>query len=96
MIGGSDDPTWDRAAAETLPNAEVIELPGADHSLEVPADIQASLANLRLVTDAARGFAARLRAPTILARRTPPTDELRDASGSYSRRRAGATQKETT
>lgn len=61
LVGGSDDPTWSARVASTLSNAEVLELPGADHSLEVPEDVAASLANLRTVTEAVGRFLAELR-----------------------------------
>jgi hypothetical protein len=61
LIGGSDDPSWDGRVAATLPNAEVLELPGADHSLEAPEDVARSLDNLKRVTDAVSRFAASLK-----------------------------------
>ena len=61
LIGGSDDPSWDGRVASTLSNAEVLELPGADHSLEVPEDVARSLDNLKRVTDAVSRFAASLK-----------------------------------
>ena len=60
LIGGSDDPSWDGRVAVTLSNAEILELPGADHSLEAPGDIAVSLGNLKRVTDAVSRFAATL------------------------------------
>src|SRR3990170_7500534 len=39
LIGGSDDPSWDGRVASTLSNAEILELPGADHLLEAPEDL---------------------------------------------------------
>ena len=56
MIGGSADSTWDRQLAASLPNAEILELPEADHSLEMPWDVTRSLANLIRVTDAVGRF----------------------------------------
>jgi hypothetical protein len=57
LIGGSHDPNWDGAVASTLPNAEALELPGADHALEVP-DVAKSLDHLRRVWEAMTRFAA--------------------------------------
>jgi len=62
LIGGSEDPSWDATAAETLPNADVLELAGADHSLEAPNDVAESLENLRRATEAVRAFVARISA----------------------------------
>lgn len=45
LIGGSDDPSWDATAAGTVPNADILELAGANHSLEAPNDLSESLAN---------------------------------------------------
>ena len=61
LIGGSEDPTWDGRVALTLANAEVVELAGADHSLEVAADVSRSLEHLKAATDATRRFVADLR-----------------------------------
>ncbi len=61
LIGGSDDPSWDGQVASTLSNAEILELPGADHSLEAPEDVARSLDHLKRVTDAISRFAARLK-----------------------------------
>jgi hypothetical protein len=62
LIGGSDDPSWDANAANTLPNADVLELAGADHSLEAPNDVAESLENLKRATDAVHKFVARVSA----------------------------------
>lgn len=61
VIGGSDDPTWDPEVAISLTDATVLEVPDADHSLEVAGDAASSLDNLRLVTEAIGGFVADLR-----------------------------------
>ena len=58
VIGGTADHFW---RAETIPEnpaLEVIELPGLDHSLQVPGDPAASLEPLRQVIDAVRRMAA--------------------------------------
>lgn len=57
LIGGSDDPNWDGAVASTLPNAEILELPGADHALEVRDNLAKSLHYLGRVTEAVKRFA---------------------------------------
>jgi hypothetical protein len=45
LIGGTSDPYWDGAAAAAT-GAAVLEVPGADHSLERPGDLDATLAIL--------------------------------------------------
>jgi hypothetical protein len=40
LIGGSNDPTWDRTLARELSD-DVVELPGADHGLARATDAQA-------------------------------------------------------
>ena len=61
LIGGTADPYWDGAAAAAT-GAMVFEVPGGDHSLERPGDLDATLAALAAVLarvtehlDAARG-----------------------------------------
>lgn len=61
VIGGSDDPTWDGDIASALSHAEILELPQADHALEVPGDAARSLDYLRTVTEAIGSFVAGLR-----------------------------------
>lgn len=65
VVGGTADPFWDHGfatelAASSWSSAEegrqVVELPGVDHSLEVPGDPQASVAVLGTLTDAITGF----------------------------------------
>jgi pimeloyl-ACP methyl ester carboxylesterase len=58
LVGGTGDEAWDTDLAATLP-AERLELPGADHGLEV-ADPFASLDLLRWVTERIDAFAAGL------------------------------------
>ena len=43
LIGGTADPYWDAGAAAAT-GAEVFEVPGADHSLERPGDLDTTLA----------------------------------------------------
>jgi len=54
LIGGTDDPAWDRVLAEQLAD-EVVELDGADHGL-------ARLSDLAAVERAVSAFSGRLRA----------------------------------
>lgn len=58
LIGGTADPSWDGAVARSLPGAEVLEIVDADHSLQVPGDMDRSLETLRRVASAVRRFAA--------------------------------------
>ena len=60
LIGGSADPTWDGFVARSVSDADVIELPEADHSLQVSGEPDRSLANLIAVTGAIRFFVERL------------------------------------
>jgi hypothetical protein len=60
LIGGLADPSWDGAVARSFTNAEVLELEGADHGLEVD-QIATSAANLATVADAIRRFLDGLR-----------------------------------
>ncbi|MFE0186585.1 hypothetical protein [Streptomyces sp. NPDC058989] len=52
IVGGTWDPHWDAAAARAG-KAQVLELPGADHGLETPGDVQGSLLTLATVIRAA-------------------------------------------
>jgi hypothetical protein len=60
FVGGTADPSWDGDVARSFASAEVLELEGADHGLEVP-DIAASAANLATVADAIRRFLESIR-----------------------------------
>ncbi|MDQ3879640.1 MAG: hypothetical protein M3295_00945, partial [Chloroflexota bacterium] len=60
LIGGTDDPTWDGRTASSLPHTAILELPGADHSLEAANDVARSLEYLKRATDAMSRFAASL------------------------------------
>jgi hypothetical protein len=55
LVGGTADPSWDGDVAGSFASAEVLELEGADHGLEV-ADISTSTAYLATVADAIRRF----------------------------------------
>ncbi|MFF2807932.1 alpha/beta hydrolase [Streptomyces sp. NPDC058000] len=59
MVGGTRDPHWDAAAARGG-KARVLELPGADHGLETPGDVQGSLLALATIIRAAEDFTAGL------------------------------------
>jgi hypothetical protein len=61
LVGGSNDPSWDGGVASTLSNAEILELSGADHSLEVADDVARSLDNLKRVIEAVSRFATALK-----------------------------------
>lgn len=56
LIGGMADPSWDGVLARTIPIASVMEIPGADHSLQVPSDVEGSLDALRDVARAIGTF----------------------------------------
>ncbi|MFE1775452.1 hypothetical protein [Streptomyces sp. NPDC059008] len=58
IVGGTWDPHGDAAARAG--KAQVLELPGADHGLETPGDVQGSLLALATVIRAAEDFAADL------------------------------------
>jgi hypothetical protein len=48
LIGGTADPYWDGAAAAPT-RAALFEVPGADHSLECPGDLNGTLEVLSAV-----------------------------------------------
>ena len=56
LIGGTADPHWNREAAPA--GAEVLELEDADHSLEVPGNLDGSLFFLQNVTNRIDRFLA--------------------------------------
>ncbi|WP_432545707.1 alpha/beta hydrolase [Kineococcus sp. SYSU DK004] len=55
LVGGSADPHWDGDAARRS-GRRVLEVEGADHSVEVPGDAAATARALRAVVAAAAGF----------------------------------------
>lgn len=59
LVGGTADGEWDTTYAPPG-NVEVVEVDGADHSLQRPGDPHASLQILGDVVEVVRGFAARL------------------------------------
>ncbi len=58
LVGGSVDPSWDAAIARSVPNAEVLEISGVDHLLQVPGDVAGSLDALDRVVSAVASFIA--------------------------------------
>jgi len=58
LVGGTDDPLWDAAAAQSTP-LQVLEIPGADHALHHRGDWRTSVATLQLTLQAVDAFAAR-------------------------------------
>ena len=62
-IGGLADPSWDGDVARSFADADVLELEGADHGLEVD-DIAASATNLARVAAAIQRFLDGLRQRT--------------------------------
>ncbi|MGW1179413.1 alpha/beta hydrolase [Kitasatospora sp. NPDC002543] len=59
LVGGAADRLWDGPAADATGH-EVLELPGADHGLELPGDPLGSVDALRRVVARLDGFAAAL------------------------------------
>jgi predicted alpha/beta-hydrolase family hydrolase len=62
LVGGTADRLWDASAAASSGH-EVLEIPGADHSLELPGDPAGSVGVLREVTSRLDGFVAALEGP---------------------------------
>jgi len=60
LVGGEADPTWHPDAMPRGREMDVLELPGADHTLEVPGDPVTSLAGLARMTEAIMRFAERI------------------------------------
>ncbi|MFI0727450.1 alpha/beta hydrolase [Streptomyces sp. NPDC021225] len=59
LIGGSADKLWDSRIAESLRH-DVLEVPSADHSLELPDDAPGSVEVLRHVVSRLDGFVGSL------------------------------------
>jgi hypothetical protein len=59
LVGGGEDATWRPGALPSERDIGLVELPGADHALEVPGDPVTSLAGLRQMTEAIMRFADR-------------------------------------
>jgi hypothetical protein len=71
LVGGTADPTWDGevAAASGLP---VLQLEGADHSLELPGDVHRTVAMLaRVVTAVSDTLSPHIRADLTPIRGLP-------------------------
>jgi pimeloyl-ACP methyl ester carboxylesterase len=60
LVGGDSDPTWQPASVAAGRPIEALELPGADHSLQVPGDLVASIGALGLLTEAIARFVERV------------------------------------
>lgn len=61
VVGGTnDDPHWIPAAAAGLQHAEILEIEGADHGLQIPGDPIATLDALRRLVQAVGRFAERI------------------------------------
>jgi hypothetical protein len=60
LVGGDADPTWQPASLRPGGQIETLELPGADHALQVPGDPAASLGGLGLLTEAITRFVERI------------------------------------
>jgi hypothetical protein len=58
LVGGTADAAWDGEVARRAEGAEVLEIDGADHSLELPGDLDGSLRLLGEVTNAIDRFLA--------------------------------------
>ncbi len=58
LVGGSADPSWDVVVARSVPRAEVLEISGADHLLQIPGDVAGSLDVLHRVVSAVATFIA--------------------------------------
>ncbi|WP_432511767.1 alpha/beta hydrolase [Kineococcus sp. SYSU DK001] len=57
LVGGTADPSWNRTLAHES-DREVLELHGADHSLEHPGDPARTAEDLRRLRTVVRGFLA--------------------------------------
>jgi hypothetical protein len=60
LIGSPADPTWGDGEPPDNPALEALELPGLDHSLQVPGDPLASVDVLRTVTERVSAFYDRI------------------------------------
>ena len=59
LVGGTKDVLWDAEVAQGS-GADVVEVPGANHSMEIPGDWRRSLEILGQVTSAVERFASDL------------------------------------
>jgi hypothetical protein len=60
LVGGTADTSWDGHVAHSLADAEILELAGADHALEVADDVERSLAYLEQVVQVMSRFTKRV------------------------------------
>ena len=61
LVGGTaDDPHWIPSIAARMPAAEIVEIEGADHALQIEGDARRSVDTLRRVVDAVLSFVERL------------------------------------
>jgi hypothetical protein len=60
LVGGDADPTWQPASLPPGGQIETLELPGADHTLQVAGDPAASLGGLGRLTEAITRFVERI------------------------------------
>jgi len=60
LAGGGADPTWRRHAIPAERAIHVLELPGADHGLQVAGDLAGSIAVLQRLCDATSRFLDRI------------------------------------
>jgi len=58
LVGGTADPTSDAVIARSVPRAEVLEISGADHLLQIPGDVAGSVDALDRVVSAVATFIA--------------------------------------
>ncbi|MBO0812880.1 MAG: hypothetical protein J2P23_12655 [Microlunatus sp.] len=60
LIGGTADPAWDSAVA-MAGTAQLLEVPNADHALQIEGDLEATLAAITAAARAVAAFARGLR-----------------------------------
>jgi hypothetical protein len=60
LASGEADPTWRLDALPENPMIEVLDLPGADHAVQVPGDLRASLDALTRLVDGITRFVDRV------------------------------------
>lgn len=56
LVGGTADESWDGSIARSVRAAEVLEIDGGDHVLEVPGNARLTFEALEVVTNAIDGF----------------------------------------
>ena len=60
LVGGTADPSWDGDLARSFRNADVLELPDADHALQIPSHAARSVDALRTIVERMSAFVARI------------------------------------